>query len=92
MNTICCPECDEPLPGTANYCPICGVSRISLGHQSDDKWLAMRQEATWRKEVASSPNRANLAPLPPRPARSRPPMWNTWRRIYYQMRPTIVVW
>jgi hypothetical protein len=92
VNTIHCPECDELLPGAAKYCPVCGISRTLLGHQSDDKWLEIRQSATWRKEVAPSPNRANPAPLPPRPARSRPPMWNTWRRIRHQIRPTIAVW
>lgn len=92
MNTIHCPECDEPLPGTANYCPVCGISRTLLGNRSDDKWLEIRQSATWRKEVAPSPNRAHPAPLPPRPARSRPPMWNLWRRIHYHMRSTLVVW
>jgi Viral BACON domain len=63
-----------------------------LGNRSDDKWLEIRQSATWRKEVAPSPNRANPAPLPPRPARSRPPMWNMWRRIHHQIRPTFIVW
>ena len=92
MNTIRCPECDGSLPGTARYCPACGISRTLLGHRSDDKWLEIRQSATWRKEIAPTPNRANPAPLPPRPARSRPPMWNTWRRLRYQIRPTLVVW
>ena len=92
MNTIRCPECDEPLPGVAKYCPTCGVSRTLLGHRSDDKWLEIRQSATWRKEIAPSPNRAHPVPLPPRPARSRPPMWNTWRRIRSRMRPTVAVW
>ncbi len=48
--------------------------------------------ATWRKEVAPSPNRANPAPLPPRPARSRVPMWNTWRRIRYRVPSTLIIW
>jgi hypothetical protein len=92
VSTIHCPECDELVPGAADYCPVCGISRTLLGYQSDDKWLEIRRSATWRKEVAPSPNRANPAPLPPRPARSRPPMWNAWRRIHHQIRPTIVVW
>lgn len=92
MNTIRCPECDEFMPGAAKYCPVCGISRTSSEHQSDDQWLEIRRSATWRKDVAPSPNRANPVPLPPRPVRSRPPMWNTWRRIRYRISPTLVVW
>jgi hypothetical protein len=92
MNTIRCPECDEPLAEVANYCPLCGRSRTSSWHRSDDQWLEKRRSATWRKEVALSPNRVNPPPLPPRPVRSRPPMWNTWRRIRYRLSLTIVVW
>ncbi len=90
MNTIRCPECDEPLPDSANYCPVCGISRAR--HRPDDQWMEIRRSPTWRKEVAPSLNRANPVPLPPRPARSRPPMWNTWRRIRYQLSPIIIVW
>ncbi len=92
MNTIRCPECDEPLPGTANYCPVCGVSSTLFGHQSDDERLEIRQSTTWRKEIAPSPDRTHPVPLPPRPTRSRPPMWNTWRRIRHQIRPSVIVW
>src|SRR5712691_7338037 len=28
MRVICCPNCDEPLPGFANYCAICGETLI----------------------------------------------------------------
>jgi Viral BACON domain len=92
MNTIRCPECDEPTPDLANYCPACGTPKTSEEQRSDDQWLAIRQSATWRKEVAPSPNRANPLPLPPRPVRSRPPMWNTWRRIRYRIPPTLIIW
>ncbi|MBV9709451.1 MAG: hypothetical protein JO011_00895, partial [Ktedonobacteraceae bacterium] len=93
MNTIRCSECGELLPASANYCRICGTAAgLSLRLQSDDQWAAIRRSVTWRKEVALSPNRANPAPLPPRPARSRPPMWNTWRRIRYRISPTVAAW
>ena len=93
MNTIRCPECDEPLPGTAKLpCPVCGVSSTLFGHQSDDERLEIRQSTTWRKEIAPSPDRTHPVPLPPRPTRSRPPMWNTWRRIRHQICPSVIVW
>lgn len=62
-----------------------------MWRRTDDLWLENRRSVTWRKEVTLSPNRVNPAPLPPRPAKSRPPMWNTWRRIRHRLSPTLVV-
>src|SRR6266567_2778821 len=34
MNMIRCPSCDNPLPGDAHYCTLCGESMTSPGHRA----------------------------------------------------------